>query len=68
MKIPKYIENLLDRRAKIAYDLDDIDYKLTQWINKNEIDVDPADYCNGVEIYEAPYESVERIKEAIRNK
>ena len=68
MKIPKYIEKLLDRRAKIGNELLEIDWKITEFINKYEIEAEDYDYCTGVEMYSNPYASARRVKEAIRNK
>lgn len=68
MKIPKYIEKKLDRRARLATDLMIVDAELTEWINKNHIEAEACDYCTGVEMYANPYSSVERVKEAIRKK
>ena len=68
MKIPKYIEQKLDRRARLATDLMTVDFELTEWIDKNNIEVEACDYCTGCEMYVNPYESVARIKEAIKKK
>lgn len=68
MKMPKYIEQKLDRRAKLAMELMNIDSELTEWIEKNAIVVEDYDYCTGIEMYANPYASVDRIKEAIRRK
>lgn len=67
MKLPKYIERLLDRRARLAIDLMAVDYKITEFINKYNIEVESYDYCTGVEIYANPYDSARRVKEAILN-
>ena len=66
MKIPKYIEKKIDRRAKLASDLNSVDSELTKWLDNNKIEVETYDYCTGVEMYANPYASAERIKEAIR--
>ena len=34
MWLPKRIEKLIDRRAKLAADLMDVDYELSEWIDK----------------------------------
>lgn len=68
MKIPKCIEKLLDRRAKLAADLMTVDGELTEWIDENHIEVEACDYCTGCEMYVNPYESVARVKEAIRKR
>lgn len=67
MKIPKYIKEALNKRAKAACALMDADRLITDFIDRNSIDVDTADYCGGVEQYTAPYESAERIYDAIVN-
>lgn len=67
MKIPKYIKEALNKRAKAACAITDADRLITDFINRNSIDVDPADYCRGVEQYSAPYESTNRIYDAIVN-
>ena len=65
MKIPKYIDDLIDKRMKLAESLACVDYKLSEWLDKNEIPVAPEDYRTGVEMYANPYESAERIRQAI---
>ena len=67
MWLPKRIEKLIDRRAKLAADLMDVDYELSEWIDKHEINVEECDYRTGVEIYTNPYSCANRVKEAIRN-
>ena len=68
MKIPKRIEKMIDRRARIASDLNAIDSELAEWIEDNKIEVQEYDYCSGVEMYANPYASAERIKQAIERK
>lgn len=68
MKIPKYIENKLDRRARLAEELMLIDLEISNWIDKNDVLVDTDDYRTGYEMYTNPYASAERIKQAILNK
>lgn len=68
MKIPKYINKLLDRRARLAEDLNSVDCMITNWITDNNIDVEEYDYNTGVEMYANPYASADRIREAIKNK
>lgn len=68
MKIPKYIDKLIERRAKLAEDLNSADHLLTEFIVKNKIDAEEYDYSTGVEMYANPCASAERIREAIRNK
>ena len=68
MNIPKYIDKLLTERAVFADKLQDIDMTISDWLDKHNIEVDPVDYRGGVELYEAPYESAARIRQAIREK
>lgn len=68
MNIPKYIDKMLTERATLADKIQDIDGALSDWLDKHNIEVDPVDYRGGVELYEAPYESVARIRQAIKDK
>lgn len=68
MKIPKRIEKMIDRRARIASDLNAIDYELAKWLEDNKIEAQEYDYCSGIEMYANPYASAERIKQAIERK
>ena len=68
MKIPKYINKLLDRRVRLAEDLNSVDCKITKWITNNNIEVEEYEYNTGVEMYANPYASADRIRKAIENK
>lgn len=68
MRIPKYINKYLDRRAMHAAKFFDYGYEVDQWLKKNGIEIDSYDGCTGVESIVNPYESIERIREAIVNK
>ena len=66
MKIPKYIEALLEKREKLAYQLIDCDIKLTEWLKQNGADIndiDPGATNGGVMIYVEPTTA----KEVVRN-
>ena len=34
MKIPKYVEKLIERRRKLAYELIEVDAELDDWLEK----------------------------------
>ena len=70
MKIPKYIENALNKRQKAAYDWNDADFVISRFIHENglEDEIDTADFNGGVEAIVNPAESNERIRQAIINK
>lgn len=66
MKIPKYIEALLEKREKLAYQLIYCDFKLTKWLEQNGAnfnDIDPGATNGGAMIYVEPTTA----KEVVRN-
>lgn len=67
MKIPKYIDQALNLRTKSAVQLNKADTVIADFIIKNDIAVESYDYCSGVEMYANPYDSEDRIREAILN-
>ena len=48
MKIPKYIENLLNKREKLAYQLNECNIKLENWLVKNGANLTDDDICDAV--------------------
>lgn len=68
MNIPKGIEKLIDKRAKLAKQLMCADSELSEWIEKNSITVEEYDYKTGCEMYCNPDESADRIRQAILDK
>lgn len=73
MKIPKYIDNLISRRERLAYELEDAYRALEIWLEKNGwddlLDGDlMEDTRGGVEIYVNPDESADRIRRYIEDK
>ena len=68
MKIPKYVQKLIDRRCKLADELAEVSYALDVWLDENKIQCETYDTHTGVEIYCNPYSSKQRIINAILNK
>lgn len=68
MKVPKYIEDALTRRARAAETWEKYDRIITDFINRHEIDVPAEEYCGGVEGIVHPWESADIIRECIENK
>lgn len=68
MKIPKYVQKLIDRRCKLADELAEVSYALDVWLDENKIQCETYDTHTGVEIYCDPYSSKQRIINAILNK
>lgn len=67
MKIPKYVQKLLDKRCDYAQKLSIESCKLDDWLEKNNIKCEDDDICTGCEIYVNPLASKLRIMEAIIN-
>ena len=67
MKIPKYVQKLLDKRCDYAERLSKTSGELDDWLEKNDIKCEDYDICTGCEIYVNPLDSKLRIMEAIRN-
>lgn len=69
MKIPKKIEKLIGRRARLADDLNHADNELTAWLDKKGLidKVEEYDIMTGCEMYANPYASADRIRDAILN-
>ena len=61
MKIPKYIQKLIDRRCKLADQLAEVSYDLDVWLDKHNIECETCDTHTGVEIYCNPCSSKQRI-------
>lgn len=67
MKIPKKIEKIIARRAKLAADLMNADSQLVDWLEtKDLIDkIEEYDILTGAEMYVNPYDSADRIRKVI---
>lgn len=68
MKVPKYIEDALERRARAAESWEKHDRIVTEFIEKNSIDAPLEDYCGGVEAIVHPWDSARTILECIERK
>lgn len=69
MKIPKYIEKALERRARAAEIWNHNDLIISEFIDKHDIfEIDSCDYHGGVEAIVNPWASSSRVAEAIRSK
>ena len=67
MKIPKYIDELLDRRARCAESFIECDSKIAEWLENNNIDVSPDDIRTGACSLVEPWSSAYSVMEAIEN-
>lgn len=68
MKIPKYVEKFINRRANLASQFCEVDNKLSKWIENNNIELDSEDYYGGVESLMNPWDSARRVEQAIKDK
>lgn len=68
MECPAYIKEALRKRAIYADRVSTLDGIISEWVEKNGIEVDFEDIHGGVEIYVNPYDSSNRVLEAIINK
>lgn len=73
MSIPKYVQDLLRRRYKLALKLSDVCDKVDTYCEKIGIDITNKEYADimlhgHVGIYTEPYVALKEVREAIENK
>ncbi len=68
MKIPKYVDELLKKRTRLACQLDDVCIKIDKWLDDNQIEPDSSCYHTGVETYVNPHTSEREVRRAIAEK
>lgn len=70
MKIPKYIDKLIERRMKLAYELMDVSSQLDSWLENNDFDLSElSDYtCTGCMIYCEPDAAASNLRQDILDK
>lgn len=68
MRIPKYVEELIRRRAMYAEKLNSIAYELDKWLDANDIVCD-TDCCHtGCSIYAEPGYAADSVRNSILEK
>ena len=69
MKIPKHIQNTIERRRRLACELEDADVELSEWMEKQGMDLNEfTDFTNGgCMVYCEPFAAAESVTEAIEN-
>lgn len=67
MKCPKYVRDMIERRLRLAVQLNRADIELTDWLAAHGIleNLEDYDYNSGVEMYCNPHASANRIYCAI---
>ena len=68
MDCPKYIKEALRKRAECADKFTDYDLLIAKYLEKHQIDVENFDIHGGCESYVNPWDSSQRIYEAILEK
>ena len=54
MRIPKYVQKMIDRRRKLADELNKVSVELDEWLEKNGFNVYTDYTCTGILIYTEP--------------
>lgn len=65
MRVPKYIDEALRKRANAAYKFVDYDCIVSDFVENNGIELDPTHYGLGCESLLNPDSSANAVREAI---
>lgn len=68
MKIPKYVERLIERRERLAWELLEVGTKLDKWLEKNNIPLRDEYTVTGCMIYCEPGAAADLVRKDILNK
>ena len=68
MKIPKYIDKLIDKRQKLAEQLSEVSTELDEWLERNNIPLGGDYTYTGCMIYCEPSTAARCVREDIINK
>lgn len=68
MKIPKYVERLIQRRERLGWELMSVSSDLDEWLEKNNIPIGTDYTTTGCMIYYEPSTAAKLVREDILNK
>lgn len=68
MKIPKYVDDLIQRRQKYAEMLNSVASQLDDWLIANSIECSPDSYQTGCAIYADPGSAADDVRQSILQK
>lgn len=68
MKIPKYVEQLIQKRERLAWELMEVSADLDEWLKKNNIPTGTEYTGTGCMIYCEPSIAAKCVREEILNK
>lgn len=67
MKIPKKISSLLEKRVKLAKQLQKLNWELEEWIESHGGNLTDGDLMCGINTHVAIYEEPDEAKDAVEN-
>lgn len=67
MKMPKHVEDLIVKRAKAAATFNESDMELSKWLDEHGVETESCDTHGGVDSIANPWESANRVMNAIKN-
>lgn len=65
MKIPNHIDKLIQRRVKLAEELNSVECILSKYVEDNHINADNGCYNSGILTYAEPEVSADLLRQAI---
>lgn len=68
MKIPKYVEQMIKRRERLAWELIEVSCDLDEWLEKNNVSTGTDYTSTGGMIYWEPSTAARLVREDILNK
>ena len=68
MRIPKYVERLIQRREQLAWELMKVSSDLDEWLERNNISIGTDYTSTGCMIYCEPEIAAKLVREDILNK
>lgn len=68
MKIPKYVEQMIKRRERLAWELMEVSWELDEWLEKNNVSTGTDYTSTGCMIYCEPSTAARLVREDILNK
>ena len=67
MKVPKYVQQMIDRRQRAAEQFNHYDYELSTWLERHGVITEECDVFGGVESIVNAGASADRIRKAIKD-
>lgn len=68
MRVPKYVEQMIKRRERLAWELIEVSCDLDEWLERNNISTGTDYTSTGCMIYCEPSTAARLVREDILNK